>query len=346
MLHNFSLWCDFIERSFLEKSFADLIEQGIVKGATSNPVIFKSALVQTAYQTQIQSLKNKGHMPKEIYETLAIEDIQRAADSLDIVHKRNKQDGFVSLEIDPFLANKSEESVEEGERLFGLIERKNVMIKVPTTSAGYEVIEELVGRGIPVNATLVFSLSQTKRCIKAYKKGLESYRRNNSSTSIPQAVISVFVSRFDRVADEILARKNMPIGLLGIRNAEMCYSAVVESNCEGLRTLFASTGVKNKDKFPPYYYIAGLLHSNAINTAPLETIEAFREHLLQNTSLPFMSVLQSQQSSSILLPNAMDKYFASMQKAGIDVGQIADNLLQKGLEDFQKAFSEILDYLK
>lgn len=344
MLHNFSLWCDFIERDFLKKYFTTLVKDGVVNGATSNPAIFKQALQQSSYQEQIASLKTTHKLPKEIYESLAIEDISQAADILEVAHIRNKQDGFVSLEIDPFLANDAQLSIEEGLRLFKQINKKNVMIKVPATNAGYEVIEELIAKGVPTNATLVFSLSQTRRCIKAYKKGLETYKKSSTSTNIPQCVISIFVSRFDRVADNILKDKNLPVGLLGIRNAQMCYSEIIDSKCESLRALFASTGVKNKESFPEDYYITNLLYSNAINTAPLETIEAFRGHISKG-DLPFVSVLQSQQPSKMLMQVELEKFFKEMQKVGIDVDNIANELLNKGLEDFKDAFRQILDNL-
>ena len=320
----FSLWCDFVERSFLKNDFKGWIDKGIVNGATSNPAIFKSAILSSeAYREDILKMKDKE--PKEVYEALACEDIRSAADILSPLYQKG-DDGFISIEIDPRLCDDAKESIEEGKRLFKKIDRENVMIKVPATEAGYDVIEELVANGIHVNVTLIFSPKQAKLALEAVKKG---QRRLSQGVNFPQVVISVFVSRFDRKLDKTLSEKNIKEGLTGIYNAAAIYNMIESQNIINVRTLFASTGVKG-DNFPKDYYIKELLYKNSINTAPLDTIKAF----LQNENFEEKSPV----------PNELiDEYFKVLKYQNIDMEAVYDELMREGLEAFKVAFQEILD---
>ena len=161
-MKSFSLWCDFVENSFLDTEFVSLINSGKINGATSNPAIFKQAILGS-YRDKLA--KFQGLKPKEIYESLAILDIQKAADKLALNFAQNN-DGFVSLEIDPRLYNNTSQSLGEAKRLFTSIAKPNVMMKIPATKQGYEVMSELMSLGINVNATLIFSLSQAKECFE------------------------------------------------------------------------------------------------------------------------------------------------------------------------------------
>jgi len=191
---DFSLWLDFVEREYLQHDFGLLIEKGVINGATSNPAIFASAITTSpAYAAQLQQLEGKS--AKEKYEALAIVDIRTAAEALRGCYDE-ENDGYISIEVDPFLSNDTEGTIAEGKRLYAEIGQPNVMVKVPATEAGYAAMTALMAEGISVNATLIFSPEQAEKCLEAMKSGI------NSCQSKVHGVISVFVSRFDRLLDE------------------------------------------------------------------------------------------------------------------------------------------------
>lgn len=320
----FSLWADFIERSFLEKEFKDLIDQGIINGATSNPSIFKNAILTSqAYKEQLATL---GHLsPKEKYEAVAIFDIQKAADILRPLYD-DGDDGYVSIEVDPFLCDDTEGTISEGKRLYAAIDRPNVMIKVPATAAGYEAMEVLASEGIAVNATLIFSVEQALACAHAF--GRAAQKRVQAVNS----VISVFVSRIDRAMDEALRSKGVAPGLSGIYNAADIYAKVEALKIPMCRVLFASTGVKG-DEYPPSYYIDELLAYNSVNTAPIATIEAYVRGGDKSLKLPIDS-------------SVMERHFRQVEAAGIDFQNVIDQQISEGLEAFKIAFNEILSELE
>ena len=315
----FSLWADFIERDFLESGFRELISKNIVNGATSNPAIFKEAILNSpAYKEQLSKLTGT---PKKKYEALAVTDIKRACEILLPLYEKGDE-GFASLEVDPRLCNDAKGTVEEALRLHKAVDMPNLMIKVPATEAGYEAMEELIGRGINVNATLIFSPSQAKGCLDAFKRG---FQKDGS----PKAVLSIFVSRFDRKLDKML-----PDGLqgrVGIMNAAKIYNLINSYNLPNAKALFASTGVKG-DEYPPHYYISELLAPNSVNTAPIKTIEAFVEHGDKEPKLPIPD-------------EKIATFFNEIADNGIDMQKVYDELLEEGLEAFVKAFDEILKEL-
>jgi transaldolase len=321
---NFSLWCDFIERSFLENDFQKIIENGVVNGATSNPAIFKQAILESkVYKDEIKKLSSLS--AKEIYEDIACEDIRRAAALLDGLYQKG-DDGYISIEIDPRLCDDVKGSIEEGKRLYEKIGKKNVMIKVPATKAGYEITEELIADGINVNITLIFAPKQAKLSLEAIRK---AHQRLKKEVEFPQVVLSVFVSRFDRKLDALLSEKNIKTSLTGIYNASKIYNMVKSQNIINTRTLFASTGVKGGG-LEPDYYIKELLCPNAVNTAPLKTIEAFLN--------------EDDISSKSTMSNALiDEYFKTLENQGIDMEKVYDELMSEGLEAFKIAFNEILE---
>ena len=322
----FSLWCDFIERSFLQSGFKKLLNDGVINGATSNPAIFKEAILNSSiYKNEIKKLSSSS--AKEIYEELACEDIRMAADILEPFYEKD-DDGFISIEIDPRLCDNAKESTEEGKRLYEKIGKKNVMIKVPATQAGYEVIEELVGEGINVNVTLVFSPLQAKLSLQAIKRGQQKI---SVGKNLPQVVISVFVSRFDRKLDSILLKKNIKTSLTGIFNATKIYNMIEDQHIINTRTLFASTGVKG-DSLQSDYYLKELLYPNSINTAPLKTIDAF----LKNSEL----IPKEPLSNSVI-----DEYFKVLNNQDINMDKIYEELMKDGIEAFKIAFNEILNAL-
>ena len=319
----FSLWADFIERDYLDKEFKELIEQKIINGATSNPAIFKNAILNSpAYKQQLASLDTLSQ--KEKYEAVAIYDIQKAADILKPLYDKG-DDGYVSIEVDPFLCDDTEATVAEGKRLFETINRENVMIKVPATEAGYGAMKELTAVGIPVNATLVFKKSQAIYCAEAFRKGLEIYGKNVDT------VISIFVSRIDRALDATLQANGIETALTGIYNTSVIYEEIQSMNVQGCRALFASTGVKD-DSLPPYYYVEKLLAYNSVNTAPVETIKAFHEHGSHKQALPI--------DKSII-----NEHFTQIEDIGIKMDEILQKQIDDGLEAFKEAFKEILESL-
>jgi transaldolase len=318
---NFSLWADFIERDFLDGKFPELIKDGFVNGATSNPAIFKSSFLgSSAYKKPIEELKAKGLKPKEIYETLAIEDIKKAAQILRPLYDMGN-DGFVSIEIDPFLAADVKASVDEGIRLFETINEPNVMIKVPATNEGYAVMEELLRRDINVNATLVFSPSQAEKICQAI---------TGADAKSAKCVISVFVSRFDRKLND-----KLPDGMrnrVGNYNAAKIYSLVENLAPKNTKTLFASTGVKGNE-VPTEYYIIWLIAKNSVNTAPIETIQAYKDSFHpKRAKLP-------------LPADEIDEFFAEVTKCGVDIDTVYGELMHEGLLQFEEAFAEIMKAL-
>ena len=319
----FSLWADFIERDYLDNEFKDLISDGIINGATSNPAIFKNAILNSpAYKEQLSTLN--GLSPKEKYEALAIFDITKAADILKPLYDKN-DDGYVSIEVDPYLSNDAEATISEGKRLFETIGRQNVMIKVPATPAGYVAMEELTACGIPVNATLIFKKEQAVACAKAFESGIKK------SEKVVNTVISIFVSRVDRALDKELEKNGIDVALSGIYNTADIYNTIQEMNVKGCRALFASTGVKD-DSLPAHYYIDSLLAYNSVNTAPIDTIKAFHINGVKKKVLPISNEI-------------IKKHFEKISDIGIDFNAVLDSQISDGLVAFEDAFKEILESL-
>jgi len=324
---NFSLWLDFVERDYLSKDFSSLIEKNIINGATSNPSIFAAAITTSgAYKEQLQSLKGKD--AKEKYEALAIEDIRTAALSLRGIYDRGN-DGYISIEVDPFLSNDTEGTMAEGTRLFKAIGQPNVMVKIPATEAGYAAMTALLSTGISVNATLVFSPKQAKKCLKAMKMGMDAF--DASGGGRVEGVISVFVSRFDRMLDADLEKEGLETARTGIYNAAKIYNLIESNHTPAIRTLFASTGVKGDD-LPADYYIKELFAPHSVNTAPLATIESY---ILNPATQPKLPIEESE----------VNGYFTKLSDNGFDMDEIYNQLLKEGLEAFEGAFQEMLDSL-
>jgi transaldolase len=204
------------------------------------------------------------------------------------------------------------------------------MIKVPATEAGYGAMKELLSTGISVNATLIFSPMQTKKSLKAMKKGLDCFEKDGGGRV--EAVISVFVSRFDRLLDADLEKEGIEVSKTGIYNAAKIYNIVESNHTPSIRTLFASTGVKG-DELPANYYMRELLAPHSVNTAPLATIESFISKKIPAPKFP-------------LEESDINGYFTKLADNGFDMKKIYAQLLKEGLEAFEKAFEEMLDTLK
>lgn len=326
----FSLWCDFIERDFINAQFKDLIAKGVINGATSNPAIFKSAfLTSKAYQESINRYIKK-KTPKELYEILATQDIKASAYKL-LTNYANGDDGFISIEIDPKLFDDSVMSLKEGKKLFNSIKMPNVMIKLPACERSYIAMSELVKKGINVNATLVFSQEQVKSCLNAFFKGLKGYKKRYPNAPEPECVISVFVSRFDRALNDKLKAAGIECDKYGIYNATLAYYQIEECGLKNVRALFASTGVKDA-RLAKDYYIDELLFSHSINTAPLDAIKAFqaRDHKLKKPADK----------------DTISKFFVACQNAGIKYESVCKDLFNEGIRSFKEAFDDILVSIK
>ncbi len=324
----FSLWLDFIERDYLKNEFGKLLEQGIVNGATSNPAIFSDAIITSpAYKEQLSTLEGKS--AKEKYETLAIEDIRTAAQMLRPCYDAGN-DGYISIEVDPFLCNDTQGTIAEGRRLFKAIGEPNVMVKVPATQAGYEAMTALMSDGISVNATLVFSPKQATQCFKAMTKGIAHGEQFGSCRV--EAVISVFVSRFDRALDVELEASGIDPHKTGIYNAAKIYNMIEGNKVPNIRALFASTGVKG-NALEANYYIKSLMAAHSVNTAPLATIEA---HLETNETAEILPI-----DDAIL-----NGYFMNLEDNDFKMEEIYKQLLSEGIVAFEESFSAMLEKIK
>ncbi len=326
----FSLWVDFIERSFIENEFIEMIEQKIIDGATSNPSIFANSIINSlAYKEDLEALKGKS--AKEKYEALAIKDIKLAAVALRECYDSGLE-GYVSIEVDPYLSNNTQATVEEGIKLFKAIEEPNVMIKIPATKAGYEAMSELTSRGISVNATLVFSPQQALKSLEALKKGINKFAEFDEGRV--EGVISIFVSRFDRKLDPILKEAGFETSKSGIFNAAMIYNLINNNFHPSIKALFASTGVKEGQNLPKDYYITSLVAKHSINTAPIETIYAYEKN---------------PNKGKLALPiddSKIKEYFKKLEELNIDMNRVYDELMEEGLKAFEESFSKMLKVLE
>ncbi|PAF45663.1 transaldolase family protein [Helicobacter sp. 11S02629-2] len=328
-----NIWCDFLERNFIKEQLPKLIKEGKVKGATSNPSIFANAFKSESYKEEKASLK--GLSPKDIYESLAIKDIQLACDAFRGLYEAKQSEGLVSIEIDPTLSEDAEASINEGLKLFELINRPNVMIKVPATKAGYKVMQALMSEGVHVNATLVFGKEQALETLKAFKL---------SKSKNTQGVISVFVSRYDRVLDPMLNAGER--GLFGILNALDIYDIFKILNTNpNFRILFASTGVKALDStyIDPAHYVYTLNLSDCVNTLPLDTIKATDFYRLENepttTKEEYFSKGTNQISSDRFNRLLLDLEY-------INIKATESKLLEDGLSAFKLAFKDIFKMMQ
>ena len=303
--HGQAVWLDFLARGFIAKDLKRLIETDGVKGVTSNPSIFEKAIgASDEYDASLgKALKHADRPVAELFEQLAVEDIQHAADVLRPVYDAlHGNDGYVSLEVSPFLAMDTKGTIAEAKRLWKDVHRKNLMIKVPATPEGLPAIEALTAEGLNVNITLLFAQSVYREVAEAYLKGLEKYVANGGDPSHIASVASFFVSRIDTMVDkqidEKIAKANDPgekerlaalKGKVAIANAKMAYQdykrlfagerwdRLAARGARAQRLLWASTGTKNK-AYSDVLYVEELIGANTINTMPPATLEAFRDH--------------------------------------------------------------------
>ncbi|GHV36338.1 hypothetical protein FACS1894187_10760 [Synergistales bacterium] len=339
-----SLWLDTISRKLLrENGLADWIEKG-VRGVTTNPSIFELAIAKSEdYDAEIRDLAKNGKSVPEIYETLTLQEVGAAADIMLKVYDDTKGlDGYVSLEVNPLLAQDAASTASEAKRLFAALNRPNVMIKIPSTPESIPAIEACVADGINVNATLIFSVKQYASAAEAYIKGL-SARANRGLPIAVASVASVFVSRIDSAVDPRLTDKDGDLrGKAAIDNTILTYAkfkeifsaingdwrALEDKGAKIQRPLWASTGTKNAD-YSDVYYIESLIGKNTVNTVPPATLSAFLDHGTAEDAL--------KQDAS-----GAKARLARLLEAGIELDAVCNTLLNDGVAAFNAAFEGLM----
>src|SRR4030088_3414025 len=354
--HGQSVWLDFLARGFVAKGdLKKLIDTDGVKGVTSNPSIFEKAIGSSdEYDGAIGKALKKGDRPiAELFEHLAVEDIQHAADVLRPVYDELKgEDGFVSLEVSPYLAMDTKATIAEAKRLWKDVKRKNLMVKVPATPEGLPAIEHLIGAGISINITLLFSQKVYVQVAEAYLAGLGKYIAGGGDPSHVASVASFFVSRIDSAVDkqldEKVAKANDPTekarlaalkGQVAIANAQLAYQdykklfsgprwqKLQAKGAKPQRLLWASTGTKNKE-YRDVLYVEELIGRNTVNTVPPATLDAFRDHGKVRDSLE---------------ENIDDarRALAGLEKSGISLDAITAELVRDGVKQFADAADKL-----
>jgi transaldolase len=345
-----SIWFDYIRRSLITSGeLQDLIDRGI-RGITSNPAIFEKAIAgSNDYDDAISKLVKEDKTVEEIYESLAIEDIGLAADMLRSMYDSSGAgDGFVSLEVNPHLANDTQNTIAEAIRLYETLKRPNVMIKVPATPAGIPAIAELIGAGINVNVTLIFGLDNYRAVAEAYIEGLGKLLPNGPSVNggLPlnrvASVASFFVSRVDTAVDKALEAANATelLGKIAIANSKIAYAEfnrifsgsrweqLASRGARAQRVLWASTGTKNPS-YPDTLYVDQLIGPHTVNTLPPATVDSFIDHGRVAETLT-LGVAQAREQ------------MAKLADLGIDLDAITRELQEDGVKAFAKPFDALM----
>jgi transaldolase / glucose-6-phosphate isomerase len=355
-----SVWYDQMRRAlFTSGELQRLVDEDDLRGVTSNPTIFEKAIGgSTDYEEALHALAVEGKSVNEIYESLAVDDIGRAADLLLPVFERtNGVDGYVSLEVSPTLAHDTENTVAEAKRLFATLGRRNVMIKVPATAEGIPAIEELIASGLNINVTLIFSQSAYEAVAEAYIRGLERRAEQGLPVDGISSVASFFVSRIDTAIDADLglrsrrstddterARLSSLLGKAAIANAKLAYQRFKElfgsERFEALRAkgarvqrpLWASTGTKNPE-YRDVLYVETLIGPDTVNTLPPPTLAAFRDHGI----------------AALTIEDGLDEaraQLALLGEVGISLDEVTSKLVTEGVASFAKSFETLMDVIE
>jgi transaldolase / glucose-6-phosphate isomerase len=347
-----SPWLDYLKKSLVASGeLATMIERDGLKGMTSNPSIFEKAIAESdEYTDALKQFQASGdHSVNEIYEHLAVTDIQAAADVLKTVFDRTKgRDGYVSLECSPYLANDTEGTVAEALRLWKMVGRPNLMVKVPATPAGVPAIRRLIAAGLNINITLLFSVAVYEQVVEAYLAGLEDLAKAGGDVSKTASVASFFVSRIDAAVEKKLdkladkgAAQRLGGGKVAIANAKVSYDRykalfsgprwqkLAAAGAHTQRLLWASTSTKN----PTYrdtLYVEALIGRDTVDTIPPATMDAFRDHGVIKAD----AVEQDLPGAKALL--------ADLEKQGISLKEVTDELVKEGVQSFADSFDKLL----
>jgi transaldolase/glucose-6-phosphate isomerase len=355
-LHGQSVWLDYIRRSLITSGeLQHLIDEDGLRGVTSNPAIFEKAIAgSTDYLDILTAVDSRNLDAKTLYERIAFRDIQDAADLLRPVYDQSKKrDGYVSLEVSPHLAGNTDGTLDEARRLWKAVSRPNVMIKVPATAEGIPAIQQLIGEGININVTLLFSQELYERVAEAYLAGLERLAGRGGKLDQVASVASFFISRIDTAIDGLLTDRlkaatdtretgflKSLIGKVAIANAKLTYqkyrelfsgprwAKLARQGAQTQRVLWASTGTKNPN-YRDTIYVEELIGADTVNTVPPATFDAFRDHGRVRPSL------------TEDLEAAYD-VMRMLAHVGISMQEVTDKLLQDGVSLFEKAFEKLL----
>jgi len=351
-IHSFgqSIWLDFIDREIIASGkLQKLIDEEGIRGVTSNPAIFEKAITSGSdYDKDIVELAKTTSDNEELFFKLAIKDIQNATALFEGVYNEEVvgADGYVSLEVSPFLALKTEETAAQAEKLWKEVDRKNVMIKIPGTQPGLAAIRQSIGKGININVTLLFGLDRYRAVTDAYISGLEDHLAAGHKIGHISSVASFFLSRIDVLVDPLLDEKGLgdlkgEVAIASAKKAYEIYKEVFSSErwkkleaqgAKPQRLLWASTSSKNP-AFKDTKYVEALIGPDTVDTVPLETIEAFADHGV----------------AADTLDQGLDKATETLEKlksAGIDLDKLTQQLEDEGIDKFNKPFEKLLQAIE
>lgn len=352
-----SMWLDYIRRDlFTSGKLKQMIAEDGLRGMTSNPAIFEKAIADSSlYDDMLKALASRKDLDATgRFEQLAIRDIQDAADTLRPVYEQsNFRDGYVSLEVSPYLARKTKETMDEARRLWKAANRENVMIKVPGTAEGIPAIHQLISEGININVTLLFAQEVYEKVAESHIAGLEDLAKRGGNLTKTAGVASFFISRIDTLVDSMLndrlkkatdtnekALLTSLLGKVAIANGKLTYQkyqrifsgprweALASKGAQTQRVLWASTSTKNP-KYRDVIYVEELIGTDTVNTMPPATIEAFRDHGQLRNSL------------TEDIPGAQ-KVMDDLARAGISIKEVTDKLTDEGVKLFADAFDKLL----
>jgi transaldolase len=352
-----SIWLDYIRRKFISSGeLKKQIDEDGLKGVTTNPAIFEEAIAKSNdYTDRLVTLANIGRSAKNIFLSIAIEDVQRAASLFTEVYLRTKGvDGYVSLEVSPDLAKNTKETLAEARYLWKEVNWKNVMIKVPGTKEGLPAIEQLISEGINVNVTLLFGLDRYREVAEAYIAGLEKRAEAGMPLNNIASVASFFLSRIDSIVDPMLVEKlkshkekdhiaNKLVGKVAIACAKEAYhhhkeifgsdrfKALEAKGARPQRLLWASTGTKNK-AYSDVMYVEELIGPNTVNTVPIQTLDYYRDH-----GKPAARLEQNYKESQLVLKE--------LNELGIDLKSVSQKLEDDGIEKFVQSYENLLQVI-
>ncbi len=352
-----SMWLDYIRRDLITSgTLKTMIADDGLRGMTSNPAIFEKAIAESSlYDDLLKTLATRADLDTTArYEQLAIRDIQGAADVLRPVYESSKfRDGYVSLEVSPLLARKTQETIEEARRLWKAVGRENVMIKIPGTPEGLPAIRQAIGEGINVNVTLLFAQEVYEKVAEAHIAGLEDLAKRGGKLNKTGGVASFFISRIDSLVDSLIDEKlkttadaqqqallKSLLGKVAIANGKLTYQryqkifsgprweALATQGAQTQRVLWASTSTKNP-AYRDVMYVEELIGPDTVNTMPPATIDAFRDHgRLRNSLTEDVAGAQT----------VMD----NLAKAGISIKDVTTKLTDDGVKLFADAFHKLL----
>lgn len=352
-----SIWLDYIRRDLIASGdLRRMIAEDGLRGMTSNPSIFEKAIADSHdYDEDIRTLAIKGKSVEAIYETISLRDVQSAADEFRSLYDRTDgKDGYVSLEVNPHLAHDTNGTTEEAHRLWRSLNRPNVFIKIPATEEGLPAIQQLISAGINVNVTLLFGIPRYRQVAKAYITGIEARAAQGKSVKRVTSVASFFVSRIDALIDPLLEKlaaqsgedadmAKMLHGQVAIASAKVSYQIykeifdsdrfrkLADKGAATQRLLWASTSTKNPE-YSDVKYIESLIGRDTVNTAPLETLNAYRDH-----GEPKVRLEQDLKEAHRVLKG--------LQELGINIDRVTQQLEDEGVDKFNKPFDKLMETL-